>query len=274
VGDGGANDDLSAVEALIDAAAWTDALKALGPLRRSHPSDPRVWRAQALALRGAGELQEAQYAADRWSSFDETAVEPLRLRVDLLTERKKHYAAVEVAEQLTARTPDDPEAFLLLAQAQRGAGLLTRARESVERAIALDPLRSDAHELAGSIEMAASRPDAAALHFRDALRLDPDNGHLAQSLQRALEAAGARQASARSDASKRKKATKQRAKALGAEDKDRARQQAKAERQLRRGSRPTDASGQPISRWRQTRTWIAVLVVVAVLVYLRFGRAR
>jgi tetratricopeptide (TPR) repeat protein len=270
----GADEDLAAVEALIDAAAWTDALKALGPLRRSHPKDPRVWRAQALALRGAGELQEAQYAADRWASLDEAAVEPLRLRVDLLTERNKHYAAVEVAEQLTSRTPDDPEAFLRLAQAQRGAGLLSRARDSVERAIALDPLRGDAHELAGSIEMAASRPDAAALHFRDALRLDPDNGHLAQSLQRALEAADARQQNVRSSASKQKKASKQRAKAVGAADKDRAREQAKAERELRRSSRPTDASGRPISRWRQARTWIAVLLVVAVLVYVRFGRAR
>ena len=270
----GADDDLGAVEALIDSGAWADALKALGPLRRAHPSDPRVWRAQALALRGAGELQEAQYAADRWASLDEAAVEPVRLRVDLLIERKKHYAAVEAAEQLTARTPDDADAFVCLAQAQRGAGLLPRARDSIERAISLDPLRPEIHELAGSIDMAASRPDAAARHYRDALALDPDNGHLAQSIQRALEAADARRSDVRSSASKQKKASKQRAKEVGAADKDRARQQAKAERQLRRASRPTDASGRPISRWRQARTWVAVLIVVALLLYLRFGRAR
>ncbi|HVN52450.1 MAG TPA: tetratricopeptide repeat protein [Acidimicrobiales bacterium] len=268
--DGARADDLAEVEALIDAGHWTDALKALGPLRRSSPSDPGVWRAQALALRGAGELQEAQVAADRWASLDESSTEALRLRVDLLTERNKHYAAVEVAEQLAARTPDDADAYYRLAQAQRGAGLVSRARESIHRSLALDPLRWQSHELAGLIEMGASRPADAAPHFRDALRLDPDNGQLALSLQRALEAADARQATARSTASKRKKASKQRARDVGAADKDRERQQAKAERQLHRGSRPTGADGNPISRWRQARTWIAVLIVLAVLAYVRF----
>jgi len=268
--DGVPADDLADVEALLDEQRWTEALKALGPLRRSRPSEPRVWRAQALALRGAGELQEAQYAADRWATLDESSVEALRLRVDLLTERNKHYAAVEVAEQLTARTPDDPDAFFRLAQAERGAGRVSRARDSISRSLALDPLRWQSHELAGLVEMAASRPADAAPHFRDALRLDPDNGHLAVSLQRALEAADARQATARSTASKKKKETKQRAKDVGAAEKDRARQQAKAERQLRRGSRPTDPEGNPISRWRQMRTWLAVLLVLAIIAYLRF----
>jgi tetratricopeptide (TPR) repeat protein len=264
---------LASVNELIAQGQWTEALKALGPLRRSHPSDPRVWRAQALALRGAGELQEAQYAADRWGSLDEEDPEPLRMRIELLTARKKHYAAVEVAEQLTARTPDDADAYFRLAEAERAAGLVTRARDTIDRSLLLDPLRWQSHELAGLIEMAAARPGDAAPHFRDALRLDPDNGHLAQSLQRALEAQDARQASARSTDSMRKKESKRRARDLTATDKERARRQAKAERQLRRGSRSVDASGQPISRWRRARTYIAVLVVIAVLVYLRYRSA-
>jgi tetratricopeptide (TPR) repeat protein len=264
---------LAEVDALVQAQEWSQALKALGPLRRSHPSDPRVWRAQALALRGAGDLQEAQFAADRWASLDERDPEPLRFRVELLSERGKHYAAVEVAEQLTTRTPDDADAWFRLAEAQRAAGLVTRARESIDRSLILDPLRWQSHELAGIIEMAASRPGDAAPHFRDALRLDPDNGHLAQSLQRALGAQDQRQASAKSNDSRRKKEEKRRSRDQSATDKERARQQAKAERQLRRGSQPTDAYGQPISRWRRARTYVAILIVIAVLVYLRYRSA-
>ena len=264
---------LAAVNALVDQQQWTEALKALGPLRRSHPDDARVWQAQALALRGAGELQEAQFAADRWASLDEQDPEPLRLRIELLTERKKHYAAVEVAEQLTTRTPDDADAFFRLAEAERAAGLVTRARDSVDRSLVLDPLRWQSHELAGLIEMAAARPGDAAPHFRDALRLDPDNGQLALSLQRALEAQDVRQASARSADSKRKKESKQRARDLTATDKERDRQQAKAERELRKGLPKVDASGRPISRWRRARTYVAILAVVAVLVYLRYRSA-
>ena len=264
---------LAAVDALVEAQEWSQALKALGPLRRSRPSDPRVWRAQALALRGAGDLQEAQYAADRWASLDERDTEPLRLRVELLSERGKHYAAVEVAEQLTTRVPDDADAWFRQAEAQRAAGLVTRARDSVDRSLALDPLRWQSHELAGIIEMAASRPGDAAPHFRDALRLDPDNGHLALSLQRALGAQDQRQASARSDDSRRRKEQKRRSRDQRATDKQRARQQAKAERELRRGMPPVDSAGRPISRWRRARTYVAVLAVVAVLVYLRYRSA-
>ncbi len=197
---------LDQVGVLIEAQRWSEALRALGPLRRSDPANPAVWRAQALALRGAGELQEAQFAADRWASLDEDSLEPLRLRLDLLVERGKHYAAVEVAEQLTARTPDDADAYFRLARAQRAAGLVSRARDAIDRSLALDPLVWQSHELAGTIEMAGARPGDAAVHFRDALRLDPDNGQLALSLQRALETDSAKQATA----PKRKKSGRRR----------------------------------------------------------------
>jgi tetratricopeptide (TPR) repeat protein len=155
-----------------------------------------VWQAQALALRGAGELQEAQFAADRWGSLDERSLEPLRLRIDLLTERGKHYAAVELAEELVAKTPDDPAAYVRLAQAQRAAGLLSRARDTTQRALVLDPRAWQIHRMAGQVAMSAGRPDEAVAHFRQALRLDPDNGELAVELQRAISTQASKDATA------------------------------------------------------------------------------
>ena len=266
-------DALGEVSALIDGEHWTEALRALGPLRRSDPSNPLVWRAQALALRGAGELQEAQFATDQWLSLDDRADDAIRLKIELLDARGKHYAAVEACEELTARDPSDADAFFRLARSQRAAGLVSRARTAVERSLQLDPLRWQTHELAGTIEMAAARPGEAAPHFRDALRLDPDNGQLALDLQRALEAEGSRSSTARSTDSRRKKETRQRARALHTDDKAAAKQRRKAERQLQRHP-STDGSGSPTPRWRRARAAIAVLVVVALLVYLGYRSIR
>jgi tetratricopeptide (TPR) repeat protein len=271
---GGSPAALDAVATLIEEQRWSEALRALGPLRRSDPSNPAVWRAQALALQGAGELQEAQYAVDRWSSLDEDATEPIRLRADLLDARGKHYAAVEANEELTTRFPDDADAYFRLARSQRAAGLVSRARESIQRSLALDPREWRAHELAGLIEMAAAHPADAAPYFRDALRLDPDNGQLAVSLQRALEGQSAKKSSTKSANSQRKKETKQRSRSIGAADKDEAKRRRKAERQLNKGRAHLDSSGQPVSRWHRAWVTVAIVIAFAALVYLSYRSRR
>jgi tetratricopeptide (TPR) repeat protein len=270
VANGGSSPALDEVAGLIDEERWSEALRALGPLRRSEPSNPDVWRAQALALQGAGELQEAQYAVDRWASLDEAAVEPIRLRADILDARGKHYAAVEVGEELTTRTPDDPDAYYRLARSQRAAGLITRARTSIERSLALDPRQWRAHELAGLIEMAGGRPADAAPHFRDALRLDPDNGQLAVSLQRALEGRDTKRSTTKSSTARRKKETRSRTRDLSASDRQESKRRRQAERQLDRGRRPVDGAGPPLSRWQRVWVTIVIVAILAAFVYLRY----
>ncbi len=178
---------LREIGALVDRQQWGDALRALGPYREQGRTDPDFWRYQALALRGAGELSQAQVAADRWASLA-PGVPALRYRAELLEARGKHFAAGEVAEEWARAAPDDVDAWLTTARNYKRAGLRDRARTAVERAVQLAPGNSDALALAGEIELTSGHADRAVQRYDAALAADPDSGALAQQLQRARDA--------------------------------------------------------------------------------------
>lgn len=262
---GSAADDLAEAGRLVAAEDWSAALKALGPLRRADDVNPRVWQLQALALRGAGELTEAQFAADRWALLSPGEVDPLRLRADLLVERGKHYPAVEVAEELVTIDPADVDGYRRLAAYSRSAGLTPRARVAVTRALEIDPLRPDTYEMAGMIELSAAQPAAAVDYFRQSLRLDPDNGRVAQLLQRALEAQQTKTAGARQSARQVKAGSKARVKSMRSNDRNGAKQRRNAERKL--GMKRSSGDG---SRRDKVVGALVLLLIVVLAVALRF----
>jgi tetratricopeptide (TPR) repeat protein len=265
VSGGSGAEELREVGRLVAAEDWSAALKALGPLRRADDANPRVWQLQALALRGAGELTEAQFAADRWAVLSPGQPDPLRLRADLLTERGKHYPAVEVAEELLTIDPADVDGYRRLASYSRAAGLTPRARVAVTRALEIDPLRPDTYELAGMVELSAAQPAAAVDYFRQSLRLDPDNGRVAQLLQRALEAQQAKTAGARQSAKQVKAGSKARVKSVRSRDRDEAKQRRKAEREL-----GTSRSSGDTSRRDKVVGGLVLMLILVLVVALRF----
>ena len=258
-------DDIGEAGRLVEAGEWSAALKALGPLRRAQESNPRVWELQALALRGAGELLEAQFAADRWAVLSPGTPGPLRLRADLLEERGKHYPAVEVAEELATLDPSDAAAYRRLAASSRAAGLIPRARVAIARALELDPLDPGAYELAGMIELSGAQAAAAVDYFRQSLRLDPDNGRVAQHLQRALEAQSAKASGARQTAKRAKSSSKDHAKTVRSTDRDTARNRRKAERKL-----GIKASADGGSRRDKIVGALILLLIIGLALALRF----
>jgi len=267
------NAELARANGLIDDERWGEALRAIGALRRQAPREPAVWRSMAIALRGAGELTEAQFATDQWLSLDDNSIEALRFKADLLGQRGKHYAAVETSEEITARLPDDAGAWYELAEHQRAAGLAARARPAIERSIQLDPRRPEVYELAGVIEMNAGQPAVAAEQFRQSLRLDPDNGRVALRLQRALEAQKAKP-TPKAQAAETKAVVKAQAKQTSKRERAEAKQRRKAERQLDRRDDPYDQDGrtlQSLPRWRKV---VAVLVLVGLAALLVLSRFR
>lgn len=270
MGQGDAASELAEVAALVDEQRWSDALKRLGPLRRSAEDDPEVWHWQALALRGAGELVEASSAAERWSALAPTSVGAMRLKVEILADRRKHYAAAELAEELIALRPDDAELHALLAEQLRAAGLVPRARVAVDRAIELEPRNWRHHQLAGTIELAGGQAGRAASHFREALRLDPDNGQLAVQLKRASEAESDRRAVVKTTARRSKSDSKARARQVAASDRAEAKRRRKAERELNKGlSTPSwESEGRSASLVQRVAGWLIFVAVIGGLAYL------
>jgi tetratricopeptide (TPR) repeat protein len=263
--DGDGVDDIAEAGRLVAAEEWSAALKALGPLRRADDSNAEVWRLQALALRGAGELTEAQFAADRWALLSPGQPDPLRLRADLLVERGKNFPAVEVAEELVTLDPSDVDAYRRLASSSRAAGLTPRARVAVTRALEIDPLRADTYELAGMIEFSAGQPAAAVDYFRQSLRLDPDNGRVAQQLQRALGAQSAKASGARQAAKQSKAGSKAHSKSVRSNDREEDKRRRKADRKLGVSRTPGDGS-----RRDKIVGALVLLLIVVLVVALRF----
>jgi len=260
---GDQGDEIGAVRRLLAEEQWHAALKALGPLRRAREQDPVVWELQARALQGAGELTEAQFAADRWAVLRPGTAEPLVLRADLLEQRGKHYPATEVAEELVTLDPSDVNAYRRLARSARAAGLVPRARVAVNRALELDPLSAETYELAGMIELAAAQPGAAVDQFRQSLRLDPDNGRVAQQLQRALEAQAAKADGARQATKRTKTEARTRTRSVRAAERDQAKAERRADRAL--GS----SGGRRSSRRDRVVGALILLLIVGLALVLR-----
>ncbi|HEX7442263.1 MAG TPA: hypothetical protein VF320_00145, partial [Acidimicrobiales bacterium] len=115
------------------------------------------------------------------------------------------------------------------------------------------------------------RPAVATGHFRTCLQLDPDNGRVAQRLQRALEAQQAKP-TPKAKAAESKATVKAHAKRTTRQERAEARQRRKAERELgvRRGSHdPIDGTLQSLPRWRRLLTLLVLASLVALLVWSR-----
>ncbi len=88
-GGGSADPALVAVDALLADQRWDEALRALGPLRRTRPKDPEVWKRQGRALQGDGHLSEAKVAALLWIELEPESVEAHRFAADLDDEKER-----------------------------------------------------------------------------------------------------------------------------------------------------------------------------------------
>lgn len=80
---------LAAVDELLAAERWDEALRALGPLRRTRPKDPEVWKRQGLALQGDGHLSEAKVAALLWIELEPESIEAHRFAADLDDQKER-----------------------------------------------------------------------------------------------------------------------------------------------------------------------------------------
>jgi len=117
---------LAAIDELLAAERWDEALRALGPLRRTRPKDPEVWKRQGKALQGDGHFSEAKVAALLWIELEPESVEAHRFAADLddQKEREARQRAEEnrwAAEMRLAALPPS----VLEQEAERGGVPLT-----------------------------------------------------------------------------------------------------------------------------------------------------
>jgi Tfp pilus assembly protein PilF len=183
---------------LIEAQRWGEAVGVLLQASGQNAADPSVWLNLGLAQRGNGDRAAAATALERTLALDAgnrlgLAARAASYLAIVRFEQGDTARAAASAAQALAWNANDIEAWVYQGLAQQLSGNATAARESFQRAVALDPARAEVHNNLGTALVVLDELDAAAAAFRQALVLRPGfaeaQGNLDEVLARQAAAA-------------------------------------------------------------------------------------
>lgn len=185
-------DDREIMVALIqslDESARTDqACTALDSFLRRNPGDAELWRQLATLQESRGETEAAMKALESSLTADSEnhsgvgAVSAVQLAtLHLLQEDFE--GAMARANQALGWDRADPDAWMVLGEAQLGMDQLAQATASLSRAAELDPDSADRQMALGDALLAGGKlPQAEAAYLR-ALNLDPNSTDASANLE-------------------------------------------------------------------------------------------
>ena len=165
---------------------------------RIDPTNGKVYKRLARAHCENGELQKAQIACDEGlsRSVAET-LEVIRAEhvevAQLVAWDAEGSAALANGDASLARTffanmlqkTNAPQTKLKLVRAELGLGLCDRALRTTRDIIKLHPNISEAYVLRGMALLLSADMEQAQRHFKEALRLDPDDNEAGRAMKRA-----------------------------------------------------------------------------------------
>jgi tetratricopeptide (TPR) repeat protein len=150
----------------------------LRPLAAENPRSYPVQVAYGVALRRAGQLDEAMAVLERAAPLIPAAAgsdSPHAQMAQIAIEKKDRPKTISELTALVAVDFNDVEAARELAKALRSAGVEDPARLKpvYQRIVAIDPFDGDAHAALGRMALTGGDPDAASREFRAVLALGP-----------------------------------------------------------------------------------------------------
>ncbi|MFL6145324.1 MAG: tetratricopeptide repeat protein [Labedaea sp.] len=158
------------------------AVELLRPVITDHPDHSAAWCRLAAALLDTGALDESLAAAKQAISLGERSWAH-RLASLVLVELGRYDEAVACAAESVRREPTDWRCHVALAEAL-GPGAAEEALTAARRAVALAPGEARPLEVLGDAAARMQDLSLARKAYREALRLDPGNVHVAASLDR------------------------------------------------------------------------------------------
>jgi tetratricopeptide (TPR) repeat protein len=173
-----------------------DSKRARGPFEKAVALDGKLAPAQlnlGLVLLEAGELDEAGKHLDRAIELPgrkPDAAYPHYLRAKVSTGQNDLGEAVGHLQQAVTLRPDFAEAWSDLGNARQALLDQAGALSAFERAVSLDPDDAVAQTRIGSLLLEQGKTHLAAMHLREAARVDPTNQSSLYILQRALREDG------------------------------------------------------------------------------------
>ena len=153
-------------------AAQAEAL--FGRAAQVRPDDPRSRTALALAQFSKGHADLGFAKLEEIAASDAGTVADMALISARL--RKNDYdGALKAINALQRKQPDKPFAHQLRGQVELARKDVTKARQSFEQALRIDPLYFPATASLAVLDLREKKPDAARKHFDDLLVADPKN---------------------------------------------------------------------------------------------------
>ncbi len=143
---------------------------------------------QALLFHHADKTKAAVQAIEEALRLDREEASYFRLKGAIHLQQRDWTAALEAAEAALRLNADDVEANNLRAMALVQLGRREEAGQTIGAALARDPNHANSHANMGWKCLHDNRPREAAEHFREALRLEPDNNWARRGILEALKA--------------------------------------------------------------------------------------
>jgi tetratricopeptide (TPR) repeat protein len=198
---------LSRSRHLIHLSRYDEALEALVPALGDPATEAEAWCLRTQALLGRRDLRSALESVRKAISIDPNNEWPHRLHALTLQRSGNHTDALAAAKEATRLAPDQVESLHVLAICQANARFQKDEAEKTARLlVGKHPHSALAHRTMGTIAAMRDNWTTAERHFRESLRLQPDDADAAAALAEALHRQGKREeagqallAAARSD---------------------------------------------------------------------------
>ncbi len=155
---------------------------------RVAPDWPLTHYTHALALHQAEQTKEAEAAIREALRLDPEDADHFALLADILLFRRRWTDALAATEEGLAVDPEHLTCINLRAVALNKLGRKDEADATIGAALARDPENSYSHANMGWTALHASDPKKALHHFREALRIDPNNEWAQAGMLEALKA--------------------------------------------------------------------------------------
>ncbi|MEO8503687.1 MAG: tetratricopeptide repeat protein [Acidobacteriota bacterium] len=165
--------------AYIDSAKWVEAVALLLDAAKRSPENPQLWLNLGIAQQGMENLEGSIASLQKAIQLDPgnrygVAASAAGYSAIAYTKQGKLDLAAQQAQLQVGWTPEDVGGWINLGQAQLSAGKTAEARQSLERALALDPTRPEVSNNLGSAYYRLGDYARAAEAFQRALTMRGD----------------------------------------------------------------------------------------------------
>jgi len=161
-----------AAEAALQLGDATNAEAYFGRAAKLSPNDATSRTALAMAQLSSGNADVGLAQLQEIASSDKGSLADMALISNRLRQRD-YPAALKAIDSLERKQPDKPVAAQLRGQVQLARRDIAAARQSFERALAIDPLYFPAATSLASLDMRDGKPDDARKRFDKLLAADP-----------------------------------------------------------------------------------------------------